>query len=80
MEYSLRCTSVWGKVKEIIEKYPVLEKYQTRVERPYPNPIAERLVIKVDNLPKLYDDIKQEIILSKDEFGYELEIYDDYRE
>lgn len=80
MKYSLCCTSVWGKSNEIIEKYPILKEYKTKVEYPYPNKSAERLVIEIKDLLKFYDDIKEEIILSKDDFGYSLEIYNDYRE
>lgn len=81
-EYDLTCTSVWDKTK-IMDKYPVLKNYEIRTEYPYPNPDKPRLVIKVDDLRKFYDDIGEEIIIAKDicdNTMYSLEIYDDYRE
>lgn len=83
MRYRLVCTSKW-KAKDVIEKYPVINKYEPIIDHPYPNPEAERLSIKVNNLIDFYNDIGEEIILGKkylnDDDMYYLEIYDDYRE
>ena len=84
MRYRLVCTSKW-KAKDVIEKYPVINKYEPIIDHPYPNhPEAEILSIKVNNLIDFYNDIGEEIILGKkylsDDDMYYLEIYDDYRE
>lgn len=83
MRCKLNCVSRW-KGKDIIEKYPVVNNYNPIVDYPYPNPQAERLTIEVIDLVKFYDDIGEDIIISKGYCGndgmYSLEIYDDYRE
>lgn len=83
MRYRLECTSKW-KAKDIIKKYPVINKYDPIIDYPYTNPEAERLSVKVNNIIDFRDDIGVEIILGKnylnDDDMYYLEIYDDYRE
>lgn len=84
MRYRLVCTSKW-KAKDVIKKYPVINKYEPIIDHPYTNPEVERLSIKVNNLIDFYDDIGEKIILGKnyylnDDNMYYLEIYDDYRE
>lgn len=83
VRYKLYCVSKW-KAKDIIEKYPVVNNYNPIVDYPYPNLQAERLTIEVEDLIKFYDDIGEEIIISKDYCNndgmYSLKIYDDYRE
>lgn len=79
-KYELDCTSIGDDKEKIVNRYPVLKNYKLEIEHPYENPDAKRLVITVNNLRKFYDDINREIILSKDDDMYSLEIYDDYRE
>lgn len=49
MRYRLVCTSKW-KSKDVIEKYPVINKYEPIIDHPYPNSEAEILSIKVNIL------------------------------
>ena len=83
MRYRLECTSKW-KAKDIIKKYPVINKYNPIIDYPYPNPEKERLSVEINNIIDFCDDIAEEIILGKnylnDDNMYYLEIYDDYRE
>lgn len=79
MRYSIECTSKWN-AKDVIEKYPVINKYKPIIDHPYPNPEVGRLSIEVNNLIDFYNDIGEEIILGKNGDMYYLEIYDDYRE
>lgn len=83
MRYRLECTSKW-KAKDIIKKYPVINKYDPIIDYPYTNPEAERLSVEVNNIIDFCDDIGEEIILGKNYLNndnmYYLEIYDDYRE
>ena len=82
-EYALECMSmsIWERdIDRYIDKYPILKNYETRIEYPYPNTEAKRVVITIDDLKKFCDDIGQEIVLSKDRDIYSVEIYDDYRE
>ena len=83
MRYRLECTSKW-KAKDIIKKYPVINKYDPIIDYPYLNPEAERLSVEINNIIDFCDDIAEEIILGKnylnDDNMYYLEIYDDYRE
>lgn len=81
-EYILDCTSC-SRRERIIEKYPVLKNYNMRIDHPYPDENAERIIIEVRDLRKFYDDIQEEIIISRDitdEGIFSLEIYDAHRE
>ena len=85
MKYKLNCTSCWGdELNNILNKYPNLKEYKIETDYPYPNKECVRIIIEVNDLMKFYEDIKEEIIISKENNGndslYSLEIYDDYRE
>ena len=81
MRYVLTCASVWENDK-IVDKYPVIEKYNPVIDYPYSNPNAARLVIEVDDLIRFYDDVKQEVIITIDDISdedmYCLRIHDGY--
>lgn len=83
MRCVLTCASVWES-KDIVDKYPVIEKYNPVVDYPYPNKCVSRLVIEVDDLIKFCYDIDNDIIIGKaymeDEGMLQLTIYDDYIE
>ena len=84
MRYVLRCASVWENEK-IIDKYPVIEKYNPVNDYPYNNKETSRVIIEVDDLVKFCYDVDNDIIIGKafldaDKGMLYLTIYDDYIE
>lgn len=86
MKYIINCTSEWGEGKKIIEKYPVIKKYNYEIDYPYPRKEQDRLLVEIDDLIKFAKDVKQEIIIITKQYNDEdkgfvtLEIYDTWRE
>lgn len=81
-EFRIICTSIWDTTK-IVERYPILKKYKSRIEYPYENKEIGILIVAVPDLKKFVSDVEQEIVIYKDDGGaycWVLEIYDDYRE
>lgn len=68
---------------EILSAYPILKKYEPKIDFPYENKTVPRLTIEVSSISELLElqqGIKEEIILGQFEGEYFLEIYDNYRE
>lgn len=84
MRYALKCASVHWDDKTILDKYPIIQKYNPVLDHPYPNKNVERVTIDVDDLIDFYYDIGYPIILENDDMDDEkmlcLTIYDDYIE
>lgn len=88
--YRLTCTSIVSirNVADIQEKYPSINKYHPKIEYPFPNKDISSVSISVVDFQQFIDDIRAddtsdniiEVIISKDDYGYCIEIYDDYRE
>ena len=80
MKCVIVCTSEW-KVKKIIEKYPIIKKYDYEIDKE-----QARLLVEIDDLIKFVKDVKQEIIIITDKYNdgdkgfVTLEIYDTWRE
>lgn len=85
MKYIIHCTSEW-KGEKIIEKYPIIKKYNYEIGYPYPYKEQSRLLVEIDDLIKFVKDVKQEIIITTDQYNdvdkgfVTLEIYDTWRE
>lgn len=84
MKYVLTCASVWENDK-IIDKYPIIKKYNPVIDYPYNNKESPRVTIEVDDLVKFCYDIDNDIIIGKayldaDKGMLHLTIYDDYLE
>lgn len=85
MKYIIHCTSEW-RYKKIIEKYPIIKKYNYEIDYPYPCKEQDRLLVEIDDLIKFAKDVKQEIIITTDQYNdvdkdfATLEIYDTWRE
>lgn len=89
MEFKLKRTSVWlwhhkdKTEKEMLELYELPKTYTSKAYLKELNNGSSYLFIKFDKLEDLIDfqkDVKDEIIISRDEDGLIIEIYDDYRE
>lgn len=84
MRYALKCASVYWGDKTILDKYPIIQKYNPVLDHPYPNKDVKRVTIEVDDLIDFYYDIGHPIILENDDMDDEkmlcLTIYDDYIE
>lgn len=80
MKYIINCTSEW-EVKKIIEKYPIIKKYDYEIDKKQGG-----LFVEIDDLIKFAKDVKQEIIITTDQYNdvdkdfVTLEIYDTWRE
>jgi hypothetical protein len=76
--YIIDCTSEW-KAKKIIEKYPIIKKYDYEIDK-------DRLLVEIDDLIKFAKDVKKEIIIITGQYNdgdkgfVTLEIYDTWRE
>lgn len=85
MIYIVTCTSMADSSK-IIDKYPILRKYNFEIDYPYPNKTMPRLFVKIDDLVEFARDVDEEIIINsktyckEDEGFVTVGIYDDWRE
>ena len=86
MKYIIDCTSECREGKKIIEKYPIIKKYNYEIDYPYLCKEQDRLLVEIDDLIKFAKDVKQEIIIITDQYNdvdkgfVTLEIYDTWRE
>lgn len=82
MRYALKCVSVIWHDEEILDKYPIIHKYNPVIDYPYPNKNVARIIIEVADLIDFFYDIGYPIILNNDvEYSENkllcLTIYDD---
>lgn len=72
MLFEIRCASSFFGFGEVIEKYPILQKYNYKQTK-------NKETVEINNLEKLMElikDVKNDLVISKDE----ILIYDDYLE
>lgn len=76
--------------KDVLNKYPILKKYNPVVDYPYKNKSENRITIElksIEDLLKLHNELRQDLIIRNEDYCFDNEsehcsilIYDDYIE
>lgn len=86
MKFNITTSSCYDNVTEILEEYPVLKNYGFQIETDgFGKTRAYVYIDTLEQLVKLCEDVEYALILSREfvdveRSGYEIEIYDSYRE